>query len=63
MTCGNGTKNDTNGKARVGHHDRMSGRKGPAAKPWNSAHNSRGCSAALLKRSGGAGLLYYFTVK
>jgi hypothetical protein len=63
MTCGNWTKNGADGKARVGHHDRMSGRPGPAGKSWNSAHNSRGCSAALLKRSGGAGLLYCFAVK
>ncbi len=62
MTCGNWTKNGA-GTARVGHHDRMSGRPGPAGKSWNSAHLSRGCSAAALKRSGGAGLLYCFAVK
>ena len=62
MTCGNWTKNGA-GTARVGHHDRMSGRPGPAGKSWNSAHPSRGCSAAALKRSGGAGLLYCFAVK
>ena len=59
-TCGNWTKNGQNGHARVGHHDRMSGRKDAAAKTWNSAHESRGCSAANLKSSGGAGLLYCF---
>ncbi len=62
MTCGNWTKNGE-GRARVGHHDRMSGRPGPAGKSWNSAHMSRGCSAAALKRSGGAGLIYCFAVK
>lgn len=59
MTCGNWTKNGE-GSARVGHHDRMSGRADAAAKSWNSSHPSRGCSAAALKSSGGAGLLYCF---
>lgn len=59
MTCGNWTKNGE-GHARVGHHDRMSGRTGPTAKSWNSAHLSRGCSAEALESSGGAGLLYCF---
>ena len=62
MTCGNWTKSDS-GRARVGHHDRRSGRKGPTAKSWNSAHMSRGCSAAALKRSGGAGLVYCFAAQ
>ena len=62
MTCGNWTKNGA-GAARVGHHDRMSGRPGPAGKSWNSAHMSRGCSAAALKRSGGAGLIYCFAAQ
>ena len=61
-TCGNWTKSD-GGRARIGHHDRMSGRPGPAGKSWNSAHMSRGCSAAKLKRSGGAGLLYCFAAQ
>jgi hypothetical protein len=59
MTCNNWTSGDA-GKARVGHHDRMSGRPGPAGKSWNSAHNSRGCSAKALISSGGAGLIYCF---
>ena len=63
MTCGNWTRNGADGKARVGHHDRMSDRKGSLATSWNFAHRSRGCSAALLKRSGGAGLLYCFGAK
>ncbi len=59
MTCGNWTKNGA-GKAQIGHFDRMSGRTGPLAKSWNSAHGSRGCSLGLLKKSGGAGLIYCF---
>ena len=62
MTCGNWTKSGE-GRARVGHHDRMSGRPGPSGKSWISAHGSRGCSASALKRSGGAGLIYCFAVK
>ncbi len=62
MTYGNWTKNGE-GAARVGHHDRMSGRTGPLATTWNSAHLSRGCSAEALRSSGGAGLLYCFAVK
>ena len=66
MTCGNWTKNvatKEEGGAQIGHHDRRSGRKGPAALSWNSAHRSRGCSLKALKGSGGAGLLYCFAVK
>ncbi len=59
MTCGNWTKNGE-GHARVGHHDRMGRRDDAPSKSWNSSHRSRGCSAAALKRSGGAGLLYCF---
>lgn len=59
MTCGNWTKGGE-GKAQIGHFDRLSGRTGPLATSWNSAHATRGCSHPLLKSSGGAGLLYCF---
>ncbi|MDA1323634.1 MAG: hypothetical protein O3C34_02710 [Proteobacteria bacterium] len=62
MTCGNWTKS-ADGTAQIGHHDRMSGRPGPAGKTWNSAHITRGCSAEKLKSSGGAGLLYCFAAQ
>ena len=62
MTCGNWTKN-SEGKAQIGHFDRMSGRTGPLAKSWNSAHGSRGCSLAKLQSSGGAGLIYCFAAE
>lgn len=62
MTCGNWTKNGE-GKAQIGHFDRMSGRTGPLAKSWNSAHGSRGCSLAKLQSSGGAGLIYCFAAE
>lgn len=50
MTCGNWTSSD-DGKARVGHHDFAA---------WGSSHDSRGCSPAALRASGGDGLLYCF---
>jgi hypothetical protein len=59
MTCGNWTKSGE-GSAFVGHHDRMGLRDDAPSKSWNASHASRGCSAELLKRSGGAGLLYCF---
>ncbi|MFZ0852163.1 MAG: lectin [Hyphomicrobiaceae bacterium] len=59
MTCGNWTKNG-DGAAMVGHHDRMGLRDDAPSKSWNASHPSRGCSAAALKSSGGAGLLYCF---
>jgi hypothetical protein len=58
-TCGNWTKSGE-GSAMVGHHDRMGLRDDAPSVSWNSSHPSRGCSAAALKSSGGAGLLYCF---
>jgi hypothetical protein len=57
-TCGNWTKNGSDGSARLGHHDKQGG--GDAPTSWNSAHGSRGCSQASLVATGGAGLLYCF---
>ena len=50
MTCNNWTSN-SDGKARVGHHDRAA---------WNSTHNSAGCSQPALIGTGGDGLFYCF---
>ncbi len=58
-TCGNWTKNGE-GSAFVGHHDRQGLRDDAPSKSWNAAHPSRGCSAALLERSGGGGMIYCF---
>ena len=52
MTCNNWTSS-SDGKARVGHHDRAA---------WNSAHDSQGCSQEQLRASGGDGLVYCFAV-
>ncbi len=54
-TCNNWTSSST-GSAQVGHHDRHGG----GNPSWSSAHASRGCSQAALKKTGGAGLFYCF---
>ena len=54
-TCSNWTSSDE-GSASVGHHDRHGG----GNTSWNSAHNSRGCSAEGLSKTGGAGLFMCF---
>ncbi|WP_406600752.1 hypothetical protein [Microvirga rosea] len=60
-TCGNWTKNGTEGAAMLGHHDRMGLDEQPPAKSWNSSHSSRGgCSQDALKSTGGGGLFYCF---
>lgn len=63
MTCGNWTSSDE-GSSRVGHHDRV-GLAGPGRNPssWNSAHDSRGCSPAGLRSTGGNGYFYCFAVQ
>lgn len=45
-------------KAMLGHSDRI----GVANVSWNSAHMSRGCSAANLLVTGGVGKLYCFAL-
>lgn len=55
--CDNWTTSDS-GSVRVGHHDRQGGGENPTS--WHSAHNSRGCSQANLRASGGNGLFYCF---
>lgn len=62
-TCSNWTSSADTGSAQVGHSDRIGLRDDVAARSWNGAHPSRGCSAAALKRSGGAGLIYCFAAK
>jgi hypothetical protein len=54
-TCGNWTSNGE-GRAMVGHHDRLGG----ANASWNAVHLSSGCSQANLVATGGAGLYYCF---
>ena len=54
-TCGNWTSNG-DGRAMVGHHDRLGG--GNAS--WNAVHLSSGCSQENLVGTGGNGLFYCF---
>ncbi len=49
MTCGNWTKDTSDGSAMVGHHDRIGPIDHPWATSWNSSHNSRGCSQERLR--------------
>ncbi len=58
-TCENWTSSGQ-GSAMVGHHDRTGGGAHPTS--WNSAHGSRGCGQANLRRTGGDGLFYCFAV-
>jgi hypothetical protein len=58
-TCQNWTSSGE-GSAMVGHHDRLA--RGTPGSPWNTAHNSQGCSQENLRASGGAGLFYCFAV-
>lgn len=62
-TCGNWTKSGTDGSAMLGHSDRTGLRDDPPSHSWNSSHPSRGCSAAGLVSTGGAGRLYCFAVR
>ena len=58
-TCGNWTKGGE-GSAMLGHSDRTGLDESAPAKSWNSSHQSRGCSLAALKSTGGDGRLYCF---
>lgn len=54
-TCNNWTSSDE-GSAMLGHFDRQGG----GNTSWNAAHQSRSCSQADLRATGGDGLLYCF---
>jgi hypothetical protein len=56
-TCSNWTSNGE-GRAMVGHHDRLGG----ANASWNAVHLSNGCSQENLVATGGAGLFYCFAL-
>ncbi|WP_119155276.1 hypothetical protein [Caldimonas tepidiphila] len=58
-TCNDWTSSGE-GRAMVGHHDRVGLGETAAAKSWNSSHPTRGCGAEALKATGGAGYLYCF---
>ena len=54
-TCGDWTGNGE-GRAMVGHHDRLGG----GNSSWNAVHLSRACSQPDLVATGGAGFFYCF---
>jgi hypothetical protein len=57
--CSNWTSSAASGTtAQVGHHDRMGGGADPTS--WNSAHATKGCSAAAFVATGGRGSIYCF---
>jgi hypothetical protein len=57
-TCHNWTS--TEGKAMVGHSNKVGGIGGERARSWSSAHLSAGCSMAALQKLGSGALLYCF---
>jgi hypothetical protein len=61
MTCDDWTNNGE-GKAFVGHHDRIGLKDDAPSKSWNASHPSRGCSKDDLPKSGGNGLFYCFAM-
>ena len=63
-TCGNWTKNGTEGVAMLGHMDRLGLTDDAVAMSWNSTHLTRGgCNTEALRSTGGAGLFYCFAAK
>ena len=55
-TCRNWTYDGPDGRAIIGHHDRLSS----ANTSWNSSHATSGCSLAQFNETGGAGHFYCF---
>ena len=62
-TCGNWSRNGTEGSAIVGHSDRTGLDQSPPMISWISSHPTRGCDINGLKSTGGAGLFYCFAAK
>jgi len=72
LTCANWTSSSS-GVAMLGHADRegnppVAGSQNvsaymEAARSWNAAHTSRGCSQPDLIATGGNGLLYCFALR
>lgn len=56
LTCRNWTYDGPDGRAMIGHHDRLSGWN----TSWNSSHTTVGCSLEDFERTGGAGHFYCF---
>jgi hypothetical protein len=56
LTCRNWTYDGPDGRAMIGHHDRLSGWN----TSWNSSHTTSGCSLEDFNSTGGAGHFYCF---
>ncbi|MEP6702061.1 MAG: hypothetical protein ABJB04_03660 [Betaproteobacteria bacterium] len=63
MTCGNWTRDATDGSTIVGHFDRGGPIDNSWATSWNSSHPTLGCSIERIRPTGGDGLFYCFAVK
>jgi hypothetical protein len=63
MTCGNWTKDGTDGAAMTGHFDRAGPIDSPWATSWNSSHPTLGCSQERVRPTGGDGFFYCFAAK
>ena len=50
----------TEGRAIVGHSNKVGSLGGERARSWNSAHLSEGCSVSALQKLGSGALLYCF---
>lgn len=58
-TCSNWTSDSPDGRAQVGHHDRIGG----GNTSWNSVHETRGgCDAEGFALTGGNGRFYCFAI-
>jgi hypothetical protein len=57
-TCHNWTSTD--GRAMVGHSNKVGSLGGERVRSWNSAHLSEGCSLPALQKLGSGALLYCF---
>lgn len=60
-TCHNWTS--TEGRAMVGHSNKVGGIGGERARSWNSAHLSEGCTMPALQKLGSGALLYCFAIE
>jgi hypothetical protein len=58
-TCNNWMSSGE-GRAVVGHSDRVGLRDDEESRSWNSSHRTEGCSLTAMQRTGGQGLLYCF---
>ena len=56
FTCNNWTSDSSEGRAMIGHHDRLSSWN----TSWNSSHATAGCTLENFRSTGGTGRFYCF---